>query len=233
VLLISDAVRATLHTDAISPATTTINMITERTWTPESEPGLEQALIAYRGSMEGISPEGERWAIMLGAGRNVLIGGESTRPGDGPGFAEYILRIGGIHTLFDAHFALEAYYYAKLMGDEPADPKPDFPQDPLVDDLLRDSRGWLLWQYQLENICGTILRDRPAAIEMRRRLNQKRSEAWEWADSIGLPSGRSLGEVMWSRLALGGAVPGRWSAARTLFDYLAASGGPGHERQAR
>lgn len=208
--------------NAASPpdrAPTLDRLFQEHRWTFGENALLDRALNAY---LNG-NPLGEgayAWAVTMGMdGCRVILGGQQPDPNDLPSFGAHIERL-GCDTFFSLAGAVELYVEAIQKAEAPITGVPAFEAEPLVDEMLRDSFGIILWQYQLENVCGLFTRTRPEAVELRRHLNQKRADAWDRAEKMLLPSGRPLAALLDERLLFGGAVPGHWRESMLLWRLL-------------
>jgi hypothetical protein len=199
---------------------TWIAMLTEYTWVAGTRPDLDRALSGLGTRAPAVPGTPKRWAVMLeGEEVDVIIGGPLT---DNPPAQHFEAYLDGLHgrSFSDAIYAVETYYQAKRTGCGLPDPYPLRPAEPVIDDLLRESRGWLLWQFQLENVCGLFMSSRTRAMEFRRRLNQRHPDAWREAARMRTMSGRTLDDVLEERMVFGQAVPGLWKSGSVLFEYL-------------
>lgn len=115
-------------------------------------------------------------------------------------------------------FVVDSYYQSRVLGEPlPTQRSPGFTPDPILDELLAISDGILLWQFQLEQLAQLFVEERSDAIELRRRVNQKRPETRERIGDMTFPSGQSLREVVQERMLYEGVVPGQWGSARLLL----------------
>lgn len=92
----------------------------------------------------------------------------------------------------------------------------------IVDDLLRESHGMLLWNDQLERLlaCAGVL-DLGERFKMRRELNAKLAEAWGFTKHYILPDGLSVGRVMDERMLPNQCTSGgNWGGAIKLYRYI-------------
>jgi hypothetical protein len=120
--------------------------------------------------------------------------------------------------LLDHLFAGDTYYQSRALGTPlPTERDLDFTPDPIVDELLSASDGILLWQFQCEQMVQLFVDRRSDAIELRRRINQKRLETRERIKEMMFPSGQSFRDVVEERLLYEGVVPGQWEAAQFLL----------------
>jgi hypothetical protein len=190
----------------------------EHIWMNGTDARFDQALRRYR--VDAASATGGQlcWAVLVPGERpEVIMGGVLAPDSASISMRSIIEELGGLHTIYDALFAAEIYYHVRTTGLVMPALVPSFPAEPDVENLLQDSRGWLLWQFQLENVLCLFLPARTRAIEMRRRLNQRRTDAWDWAEETEMASGKSLAAFLHDRLLLGGASPGQWKSARELL----------------
>tara|TARA_B100001964_G_C14115689_1_gene545973 strand:- start:159 stop:788 length:630 start_codon:yes stop_codon:yes gene_type:complete len=81
--------------------------------------------------------------------------------------------------------------------------KPSFKANPVVDDLLRESNGFLLWDYQIIKLYCLFDLDREKADMFRKYFNKKRREFEEIAGKLLFNNGMTLKDVIWERSILG------------------------------
>lgn len=80
---------------------------------------------------------------------------------------------------------------------------PRFRPTKIVDALLNDSRGGLIWAEQLHGLYLVCDANREAAIRFRKALHGRRPEAQAQLDDLHLPDGTSLEEVIDERMLFG------------------------------
>ncbi|MBK6953836.1 MAG: hypothetical protein IPH24_17850 [Crocinitomicaceae bacterium] len=89
-----------------------------------------------------------------------------------------------------------------------------------IDKLLKDSNGWLVYAYQLEQLYTIATgASKEQAVEFRRKINKKYLDAYEEAKSINLFN-TELNEVILSRMKLDYVVEPSYSKTYRLFQYL-------------
>lgn len=98
--------------------------------------------------------------------------------------------------------------------------KPDFRRRPIVDDLLKDSRGVLLWHHQLENLYLFSSHDREDAVKFRKGILSKKPEFLETASDIAIDAKTSLKDCIMERMIFGATTLPAYRAARDLYQYL-------------
>jgi len=193
--------------------------VAETVWKPGTRPELDSAYeSAWADEEEPYTPE-RRWAAYLPgeSPRIVLTMRFRERDEDFPRLNAYLDRRNP-STLHDYLFAADSYYQSRILGESlPTERDLKFTPDPLVDELLSASDGVLLWQFQFEHLAQLFVDRRSDAIEVRRRVNQKRLETWERLGEMVFPSGQSLRDVVKERLLYEGVVPGQWGSAKLLF----------------
>lgn len=194
--------------------------ITETIWAPGTRPELDAA---YEASWYvGQDPEPKkRWTAYLTGDRPQIVLSTRFREKD-EGFPRLKAYLGhqDHSTLLDSLFVVDSYHQSRVLGKAlPTERSHDFTPDPILDELLSASDGILLWQFQFEQLAQLFVEERSDAIELRRRVNQKRPETRERIEDMIFPSGQSLRDVVQERLLYEGVVPGQWGSARLLFAW--------------
>jgi len=187
--------------------------LTETVWAPGTHPQLDAAYEASWYDSQDPEPE-KRWAAYLAGDRPQILLSTRFREKDEdfPRLEAY-LRQRAPSTLLDFLFVVDSYYQSRVLGEPLPTERPlDFTPDPILDELLSASDGILLWQFQFEQLAQLFLEQRSDAIELRRRINQKRLETRERIEGMTFPSGQSLRDVVQERLLYEGVVPGQWES---------------------
>lgn len=89
---------------------------------------------------------------------------------------------------------------------------------PSVDDLLHDSRGILLWHYQLESLCRLFEIHVGEAVAFRKGVNAKKAATMQHAGQMRFASGISLRDVIEERMVFGVTSHPSLCAARLLYN---------------
>lgn len=90
---------------------------------------------------------------------------------------------------------------------------------PIISDILRESRGFLLWHYQLENLFRLFYLDNDKAIKFRKAITAKENEAYELSKSLMV--GRvSLYEIIKERMVFGFTMFPNMRGACNLYNSL-------------
>jgi hypothetical protein len=76
-------------------------------------------------------------------------------------------------------------------------------QDPIIDDILAESKGYLIWVYQLEKIFGLFERDTDKIKTLVRDFRRSIAYANEWVSSQSLTENKCLKEIIEERMLLG------------------------------
>ncbi len=87
--------------------------------------------------------------------------------------------------------------------DGPISSWPRFKPLPVVDALLADSRGALVWIHQIEALYNLFQPQLSSACIFRIAVNEKRAEAFEEARGMIFPDGRSLADIVHERMIFG------------------------------
>ena len=192
--------------------------LAETVWKPGTRPALDSA---YDSSWEdGNDPYEPEWrwaAYRRGAFPQIVLSMRFREEDEGFPTLESYLDRRTPSSLFDHLFVVDTYYQSRVFGAPlPTECDLDFTPDPVVDELLSASDGILLWQFQFEQLTQLFVDTRAEAIELRRRISQKRPEAWERIEEMTFSSGQSFRNVVEERMLYEGVVPGQWRNARLL-----------------
>ena len=96
----------------------------------------------------------------------------------------------------------------------------EFTKDREVDDILMDTHGFLLFDYQLEQLISIFQRSEHAAVRTRQALNKRDSLAENRARRMLFNSGWSLLDVFNERLKMSFTVFPSMSSAKTLKETV-------------
>ena len=192
--------------------------LAETVWKPGTRPALDSA---YDSSWEdGNDPYEPEWrwaAYRRGAFPQIVLSMRFREEDEGFPTLESYLDRRTPSSLLDHLFVVDTYYQSRVLGALlPTERDLDFTPDPVVDELLSASDGILLWQFQFEQLAQLFVDRRSDAIELQRRINQKRLETRERIKEMMFPSGQSFRDVVGERLLYEGMVPGQWRSARLL-----------------
>lgn len=100
-----------------------------------------------------------------------------------------------------------------------------FKSDHIVDDILSESRGLLLWNDQLDRLISLFIGRPSERNKLRKRLNLKHVDAWIASHKMLFPSGISLAGVISERTINNCVSAYQLSPAVTLFEITASIGG--------
>lgn len=98
-----------------------------------------------------------------------------------------------------------------------------FKRNAIVDELLVDSKGFLLWDYQLENLIGLFYFDTTKPLEMRKRLNLQDDGYLQKAKEMKFAANLSLYDVLIQRTIRSNVAltrKARWYYAQNLYKTL-------------
>ena len=197
--------------------------LAETVWKPGTRPALDAAYeSAWADGNDPYVPE-RRWAAYLRKESPQIVLGMRYREADEdfPTLESYLDRRTP-SSLLDHLFVVDTYYQSRASGTPlPTEQVLDFTPDPILDELLAASDGILLWQFQCEQMAQLFVDRRSDAIELRRRINQKRLETRERIKEMMFPSGQSFRDVVEERLLYEGVVPGQWRSTKLLFSAQA------------
>ena len=193
--------------------------LAETVWKPGTRPALDSAYDSgWEDGNDPYEPEW-RWATYRrGASPQIVLSMWYREADESFPTLESYLDQRSPSSLLDHLFVVDTYYQSRVLGAPlPTERDLDFTPDPIVDELLSASDGILLWQFQFEQLAQLFMDTRAEAIELRRRISQKRPEAWERIEEMTFSSGQSFREVVGERLLYEGVVPGQWGRANLLF----------------
>jgi hypothetical protein len=77
-----------------------------------------------------------------------------------------------------------------------------FGDHPIISDILRESRGFLLWHYQLENLFRLFYLNNDEVVDLRKAINAKKNAIYELSRTLAVGQ-VSLYEVVKERMVLG------------------------------
>ena len=194
--------------------------LAETVWKPGTRPALDAAYeSAWTDGNDPYVPE-RRWAAYLRKESPQIVLSTRFREADEgfPRLESYLDRRTP-SSLLDHLFVVDTYHQSRALGTPlPTERDLDFTPDPVVDELLSTSDGILLWQFQFEQLAQLFVDRRSDAIALRRRINQKRPEAWARIEEMTFSSGQSFRNVVEERMLYEGVVSGQWGSAKLLFD---------------
>jgi hypothetical protein len=98
--------------------------------------------------------------------------------------------------------------------------QPEFKEYYIVDELLKDTRGFLLWHYQLENLINLFFGKSDKAMDLCRGINAKYPEALEKAKQLRFTEGLKLFDVISERMILGATKYPNIEGAHNLYRMM-------------
>jgi hypothetical protein len=133
-------------------------------------------------------------------------------------FSEYLKR-SAPQTFKDFLFLLD-FYRGRRVGRSVGDifdlMSHVFPKIQIVDEILEDSRGLLLWHHQLEHLFRAFYDDITKVVRLRKQINAKVPDAFDIAESLKF-DGISLADIVEERMVLGFTVSPNVKGASTLY----------------
>lgn len=193
--------------------------LVERIFEVKSEAKLAASLFGHLSDWQeyryawAIYIDGESPSLVDGYLTGSLEGNETT--GFKTDFKEFLDQIQPSGFL-DHLFALDFYKLRRTVEDF------IFPRTfdylPVVDDILQDSRGFLLWHHQLELLFRGFYDDTDKVVNLRKGINARDPEAFEMAGSLMLGA-TSLEDVIWERMVLGHTLFQNVKGALLLSHY--------------
>ncbi len=146
-------------------------------------------------------------------------------PPTGPldGFVEYLMRIEP-KGFMDVMFALDTYNYLcpDVFGFRTEEPEPQLGpgMSGVIEPLLSDSRGFIVWHYQLEHICGLFHGSVEFCRQIRKGFGAKHPSARAWMEQREVEDDLSLYCFILLRTMIGGTMVPSLEGAFTLFRAL-------------
>jgi len=113
---------------------------------------------------------------------------------------------------------LDSYPKFKDMRDNCYDLK--FKPQPIVDAILAESGGCLLWHHQLENLLRVFVDTPQEALKLRKALNASLPQAMTRINGFCFDDGTALAAVLKEREVLGVTAYPNMSGAANLFRWL-------------
>lgn len=127
-------------------------------------------------------------------------------------------------TLTDLLFFNDAYNRCRSYGIETRSIySRRFKANEVVDNILKDSRGVILWHHQLEHLLRLFYVDSRKVIQIREGLNCKRRDYWKLTEKLHFDNNTSLCDVLNERAILSDrslTIPPRYKFAYNLFNAL-------------
>ena len=193
--------------------------VTERVWKPASEPGFTSAMFAGTALASASSQTNAcALAVYLDGDAPTRIFGHLTddhTPGLRSDFCQHWHRHAP-QRFNDVGFLIDTYRLGTLWSRP--ERNHDFRALPAVDDLLRDSRGILLWHHQLENLYRLFEICAGDAVAFRKGVHAKKAKTFDAADRLQFASGISLSDVIWERMIFGVTSHPSFRAAPLLYN---------------
>ncbi|MDI6797281.1 MAG: hypothetical protein QMD09_10065 [Desulfatibacillaceae bacterium] len=181
-----------------------LNKIKERVFEVSREPELANALFpginaldklqyAYAVYLAGAKPK-----LVLGHVANTLPRGWKTGyMGD---FRNFIMRHPP-RSFMDLVFLLDFFHFNSTRLHHRYDPnRLPFSSIGIVNNMLKESRGVLLWHYQLENLLRLFVEDSAKVAKLRKGINVQSQTAYDQAKGLQLTEKDSLDEVITERM---------------------------------
>ena len=91
----------------------------------------------------------------------------------------------------------------------------------VVDQILKDSKGILLWHYQLDHLFGCFYRDWNKVVELRRDLNRKKTEVFDLGENLKFDQVTTLNDVIRERMIFSITSYPNFKGGLALFQHLA------------
>jgi hypothetical protein len=136
------------------------------------------------------------------------------------GFKEYLAEY-ETNNFMDLLFLVDAYHcsirrFQRLIDHN----QHNFNENDVVDSILKDSKGILLWHHQLENLFSLFYVDRDQAVKLRKDVNKKVADVFDLADTLRFAEGHSLKDIIDERMIYQNTCYPNFKGSLTLFKYL-------------
>ena len=119
-------------------------------------------------------------------------------------FLDYIKKF-ELTYFMDIVFAIDTYTLTNLFGkNRVLDLK--FKNHSIIDSILKESQGAIIWHHQLENLYLFHRNDKNEATELRKNILKKRASTFELASKIKVDQNTTLNDVINNRMVLGGTI---------------------------
>jgi hypothetical protein len=200
-----------------------LNKIKERIFEVGREPELANALFPGSKNLErhkyayAVYLTGAKPKLILGHVANSLPRGWKTGyMGD---FKSFIIR-NPPRSFMDLVFLLDFYHFNSTRLHHRYDPnRLPFSSIGIVNNMLKESRGVLLWHYQLENLLRLFVADSAKVTQLRKGINAQKQAAYNQANGMQLTEKYSLNEVITERMLFFNTCSPNCRGALVLFGY--------------
>jgi hypothetical protein len=124
----------------------------------------------------------------------------------------------------------EALFYLDLYPHKPEEIIGDFHAGRsttagVIESMLKDTRGVLLWRHQLEDMINLFVRDRTEIMALRKGINAKRPEAIEFLTQIHIEKNLTLLDFIQNRMIRGYTRYPNVTGASVLYGLLCSAEG--------
>lgn len=193
----------------------------ERVFEIVREPELAKALFP---DIKDVESYQYGYAVHLAKPARLIIGHvsntlpEGWKPGFMHDFREFITRHPP-RSYYDTVFLLDFYHFnATRMHHRYAPNRLDFSPIGTVNDMLKDTRGVLLWHYQLENLIRLFVTDPEKVSQLRKSINAQRRSAYGAVKGVWLGDS-CLADIITERMLFFNTCYPNVGGALALFDY--------------
>lgn len=198
-------------------------MIKERVFEIENEPALAKALFP---EIDGLDRHRYAYAVYLSKEQPELVLGhvtdtlpEGIKPGFLHDFRDFIT-LRPPKSFTDLAFLLDFYHYNATRLHHRYDPnRLRFAPIGIVNDMLKESRGMLLWHYQLENLLRLFVSDNEKVVRLRKSINAQRRSAYDATRKMRLEK-TSLADIITERMLFFNTCNPNIKGALALFGYF-------------
>ena len=203
-----------------------LETIKERVFNVRKHPDLAKKLFPEFGSIK-TSFFKKAYAIYIDDGIITPVCGYLTdwskkaeEPGFKDGFRAYLARYRP-ENFADTLFVLDAYFLSmQSLGYPYRWEFCKFKKVEVVDDILGESKGILLWHHQMEQLFSCFFQEYDKDVELRKAVNKKGTEIFELAERLKFDYETTLNDVIRERMIFPVTCNPHFSGAHTLFRHL-------------
>lgn len=91
--------------------------------------------------------------------------------------------------------------------------------------LLEDSKGNIIWSYQLQNILGMYFHGIEDIVRMRKDINARKADAFKVLEGINIDSKRTLRDYIDARMIFGNVTFPNIRGAGAIYELMVSAGG--------
>ena len=195
-------------------SSTKLNLIKERIWRLHDDPDFTKTLYVDTGWLSDhidISKYQTGHAVYLDSENPEVLSGFIFKKAESDvgylnTFLEYLRKF-DLTNFMDILFAIDSYTLANLFAQHKI---PDlnftFKNNSIIDSILKESQGAIIWHHQLENLYLFHRNIKEEAIEFRKDILKKRASVFDLASKIHIDQNNTLENIINVRMVFGGTM---------------------------